>query len=112
MEFSHGFIAGTTVTDLLLTEGVGESLNLSSFHRDGVRLFLLYCSQKSSVEDVEADNDNIESAEDFEEVEESVEKNDWSMEAEDDTSKSVGILEEVKESVDENDRSISELWSN
>ena len=78
-------MAVTAVTDLLLTEGVGESLDLSSFHRDVVRLFLLYCSQKSSVDAVEADNDNTESAEDLEEVEESVEKNDWSMEAEDDT---------------------------
>ena len=96
---------------MLLTEGVGESLDLSSFHRDGVRLFLLYCSQKSSVDAVEAEDDITESAEDLEEFEDSVEKNNWSMEAENDTSKGVGILEELEESVDVNDRSISELWS-
>ena len=96
---------------MLLTEGVGESLDLSSFHRDVVRLFLLYCSQKSSVDDVEAEDDNIESAEDLEKVKESVEENDWSMEAEDDTSEGVEILEEFEESVEVNDRSISQLWS-
>ena len=72
-------MAGTRVTDLLLTEGVGENLDLSSFHREVVRLFLLYCSQKSSVEDVEAEVDNTEASDDVEEREESVEEKDWSM---------------------------------
>ena len=61
---------------MLLTEGVGESLDLSSFHKDVVRLFLLYCSQKSFVDAVDADKDNTESSEDLEEVDESEEEND------------------------------------
>ena len=72
---------------MLLIEGVGESLDLSSFHRDVVRLFLLYCSQKSSVEDVEAEDDTTEALDDVEESEERVEEKDWSMKAEDDTVK-------------------------
>ena len=98
---------------MLLTEGVGDSLDLSSFHRDGVRLFLLYCSQKSSDDAVEADNDDTEVSEDLDEVEESVEKNDRSMEAEDNTSADgVEIPEVFEESVEVNDRSMSKLWSN
>ena len=77
---------------MLVTEGVGESLDLSSFHRDGVRLFLLYCSQKSSVDAVEADDDNTEFLEDVEESEERVDEKDWSMKAEDDP---VKVFEDV-----------------
>ena len=90
---------------MLLTEGVGESLDLSSFHRDGVRLFLLYCSQKSSVDDDEAEDDNTEASDDVEESEERVEEKDWSMKAEDDT------VKVVEESDGDNDRSIAKLWS-
>ena len=61
---------------------------------------------------MEADDDNTESAEDLDEVEESVEKNDWWIEANDDTPGGVGITEEFEENVDVNERSISELWSN
>ena len=88
---------------MLQTEGVGESLDLSSFHRDAFRLFLLYCSQKSSVDAVDADKVNTEFSEGLEEVEESVEENDWFMEAEEDTVEAAEDLEEAEESVEKND---------
>ena len=67
---------------VVLAEGAIESLLFISFHREGDRLLLLYCCQKSSVEEAleqVEDVEDVDLVERREALEERVEENDRSI---------------------------------